>query len=179
MRKIWVYSLLFAVITTAIFLFLWFFTGLDSFVKVKIEIEKLPQSKQEAIYKHFLNKNIPNVDSGVLAWINSSSKPGVWIWGSKGLRYLKVDQYSVYSYFSVCSPDTIEAFKNKETFEVSRNIYTDIKNWKEKAKIGQYLLVTIADENSGGNLGYMREAKAHDWFPFMPTDILKQCEKSQ
>ena len=155
MRKIWLYTIILAVISVATLLFLWFFTGLNSFAKIKREIGKLPQSKQKLIHKDFLNKNIPNVDSGVLAWINSSSNPGIWIWGSRGLRYLKADQYSVYSYFSVCNPETIEAFKNKETFEVSRNIYTDINNWKEKAKIGQYLFVTIADENSGGNLGYI------------------------
>lgn len=178
MSKVWIFLILpIFFILIIISFFLWSFGGLKEYLDIKNKISELPRKRQELINKDFLNSDNMYVDTGVLATINLGFKPGVLFWGSKGLRYLQVDEYAVYSHFGVCNPASIEAFKNGKSFSVERNIYINLNQLKEKSKKGDYVLITIAGPENDGKRGYLRELKIHDWFPFMPTDISKQCEK--
>ncbi len=159
------------------FWFIWNRHGLKEFAHIVTAINNLPQEQQVSSKSIFWKNSDPYLYSGILAGINTNLIPGIWVWGSKGLKYFHTDNYSVYSYFKICNDKSIQAFEKKEKFEVNREIDTDLKDWKNKVKNGQYVYVTIAKPENGGILGNLREIRAHDWMAFMPIDIKKQCGK--
>lgn len=179
MKKIlWICATLFSAILI-IFLFLWFGFGLNSYSRARYKIFLLPDDKKAKVLADFEGKDDPLLYSGILAGINTSRYiQGVWVWGRNGLKFFRTDSLPVYSYFNICSDQTIKAIDNAGPISIDRVIDTDLKAWSKKVKTGQFVTIVVAKPQKGKLLSSLREAKGHDWWAFMPNvDIKKLCEK--
>lgn len=158
-------------------LFLYFSWGGKYYREAKRSITNLPEEqriKSKLIFE--LRGNY--LYSGILMGVSKTWYQGVWVWGAKGPRFFRSDEYTVYSYFQMCTPEILESFSTGEAINPDRTINTDIKKWAGKAKAGDFITIKVAEPANGGNLGRLREAIAHDWWVFnsaIPID--KQCEK--
>lgn len=152
--------------------------GLKIYYQAIRKINQLPVEDRVIANNNFLNLGDSNLYGGILAGTTSFGIPRIWVWGSRGLRLFKTDKYTVYSFFSICNEEILKLEKKDGTvFTVDRSIFTDINQWKDKFKQGYFVVVMIASEGNGGNIGYAREVKLHDWWAFMPIDISALCGK--
>lgn len=154
----------------------WMYGGLKDFLRAKEAIRALPLEQQSVAENDFIGAKDPYLYGGILAGVSTSIFPSVWVWGKDGLRYFRIDEYSVYSYFSVCNEEVLNSFDKNEMLTIDRSIDTDLSVWRKKVRVGQFITIMIARSENGGTLGNLREAKAHDWWVFLPTNIRKQCE---
>ncbi len=152
--------------------------GLKSFLQAVVAIEQLPVESRQQSRDNFYSGEQKNIYSGTLAGVTKIGTPRIWVWGDRGLKAFKTDQYTVYSFFSVCNQKYLQILAQVGIhFGVNQTIVTDLDLWTQKAKQGDFVIVMIAGSENGGDLGYAREVKANDWWAFMPTDIKKQCGK--
>jgi len=171
------YTLVVTSFVILVVFWIWKYHGFSDYINILVSINKLPSVQQQKVKDSFLANNDSYLYNGVLVGVNTNFIPGVFVLGSKGLKYFKIDNHSVYSYFSVCNEVSINSLIKNEKFAVGRTIDLDIKVWKKRVKNGQYVFVMITRPENGGVLGNLREIRAHDWLAFMPSDIKKQCEK--
>lgn len=149
--------------------------GLKEFLAVIGEIKRLPQEQEALAWDNFFNLGEPNLYGGTLAGFWGDK---VWVWGKRGLRSFQPDEFSVYSFFSACTPEIAAKIQENKPFSLKRSVETEFESWKEKAKRGQYATVLIAAKENGGTAGNLREVYGYDWRPFMPKGNLRElCEK--
>jgi len=178
MKKWGIFFVLIVLIILSLTLWTWMRLGLREYVGAILAIRALPAEQQAKIYENFWGTiEKPYVYGGILAGVNTKIIPSVWVWGRRGLQFFRTDEYSVYSYFSMCNEKNLQALTQNGTVSVDRSIETDLSLWKEEAKLGQFVTIMIASPENGGMVGNLREAKGHDWWGFIPGDIRKQCGK--
>ena len=155
------------------------YTGLKYYLKANREINKLEGREKEEALDVFMGGQDSGLDvyGGILMGVNTKDHGGVWVWGRHGLRYFRSDQYSVFSFFSICKPVILEKYKNGEEVKIGQDIYTDIVEWKKLIKQGDYVSLIITNKDQGGTVGNLREAKVNDWWPFVSVDVEGQCEQ--
>lgn len=165
--------LLFLVFTFLLY-FVW---GGKYYLEARNSIAKLPE-EQRAKSKHIFENNGVFLYNGILMGVTRVWLQGVWVWGTRGPRFFRSDEYTVYSYFQMCTPENLESLGAGGAIKPERSIDTEIKSWAGKVKVGDFITVKIASQENGGNLGRLRESLAYDWWVFnskIPID--KQCEK--
>ena len=165
--------ILLIIVTLIGFGFLYFFTGLNSYIKTAYTISKLSGEMKQQAVDGFYGKDEQGIYTGILSGITANR---VWIWSNNRLKSFVTDEYSVYSFFNACSDEILSNIGAEKTFSIGRSVGTDILSWSQKVKTGDYVIVNMATEGNGGALGNLREAIGYDWFVFMPTDIRKQCK---
>lgn len=158
------------------------YTGLKHYLSAVKEINRLDGKERDQAFEDFQGGASEELEiyGGILMGVNSRGKSGVWVWGKNGPKYYKGDEYSVYSFFSICKPVILDKLKagEGEQLTIGQDIETDIKAWAKKVKQGDYVILIITNsQKQGGTIGNLREAKAYDWRPFAPTDIGEQCRK--
>lgn len=153
--------------------------GLKYYIEAAISVNKLTGSEKGKALADFYGTGDPGKYGGILGYINKNGYGGVWVWGNRGPRYFRADQYSVFSSFDICKDQILAAIAKGEGKSVSidRSIDTDIKIWAKKAKTGDFAVVLITPQGQAGTPGNLREIKSQNWWAFMPVDIKKQCGK--
>lgn len=156
---------------------LYFSWGGKYYLEAKRSIEKLPE-EQKAKSKLLFETKVKSLYSGILMGVSKTWYQGVWVWGVKGPRFFRSDEHTVYSYFQMCTPEILQNLGNGEAINPGRSIDTNIKNWGDMVKTGDFITVKTAELENEGNVGRLREALAHDWWPFDPNrELLSQCKK--
>jgi hypothetical protein len=173
------YRFIFVLIILFIFIsgvLLWKYAGFGSYIRALQSIKALPQELQTEATKNFINSGEQYLYGGILAGTTKHILPGVWVWGRKGLRYFRTDNYSVYSFFRVCAKSGLNSQKDT-SIQIGRSIDTNLTEWSKKTSPGQFVVIMITSPENGGTLGNLREAKAHDWWAFLPANVPILCEK--
>ena len=156
------------------FIYLFYFFGLRDYINVIASIDKLGLDDKKSAQSQFFISDDGVKYSGTLAHVSNNR---IWVWTNYKLKSFKVDQYSVYSFYSACSAIQGEDFSTQGKFSVSRSVDSKISDWKKKTKVGNYINLWLTTKEKGGTVGNLREIYGYDWWVFMPTDIKKQCEK--
>lgn len=176
--KVWKKVIVIVFLTLVILIaWLWQFNGLKEFTILVTDAYKLQNEQKVNADTIFLKHDDEFSYNGVLAGINTKFIPGIFVWGNKGLKFFRTDEFTVYSDYKMCTDKNIESFSKNVKFAVDRTIFTDVAMWHQNVNNGTYVAVTLAKVNHGGNLGYLREIASNDWVPFIPVDIKKLCEK--
>ena len=171
-RMVWWVMAIIVGVSVSLFIWLYFSAGLKEYLGAVMTIKRLPSEESSVAWDNFLTIGEPNLYGGILAgfWNNK-----VWVWGRSGLRAFRVDNDSVYSFFSACAPEILAKTEKGEAVSVGRSIYTVADEWLIWVKRGNYVTVAQATEGSGGVEGNLREVYGYDWRVFMPGDLQKQC----
>lgn len=156
------------------------FGGWKYYLKAVRQINKLEGEEKALAEKYFYSQPEPDDKTitygGVLVRVNTKDNGGVWVWGKKGPRYFKADEFSVYSFFEICKPVILEKYKNGEEVKIGQEVFTDIKEWGRRVRQGDYAAIIITDNGYGGTPGNLREAKVNDWWAFLPSsNVEAQC----
>lgn len=151
--------------------------GLDEFIRAVGAINGLSGEGRDKARQDFWGPDDKKVYSGILAHVATQGFGGVWVWGKWGPRYFASDEYSVYSFFGACTPDKLGDLQKEGKVRIGRTIETEIETWQGRVKPGNFVVVVVAGEGSGGERGKLREARAYDWWVFMPVNIGEQCKR--
>lgn len=152
--------------------------GLKYYLKAISAINKLPAIEKADVKESFFGTAQPeNTYNGVLISVDRNGYGGVWVWGRKGPKYFKADEYAAFSVYDACNEQILNALQTNNEVIIGRTVDFDIKIWAEKVKQGDFMTVTITSKEQGGTPGNLREAKAHGWWAFMPINITEQCVK--
>ena len=146
------------------------------YFEARRSINRLPLD-QKAVAENIFNSKGDYVYSGTYMGVFDVYPKGVWVWGQKGFRFFHSDEFTVYSYFQICTPENLESLNKGRAIIPIRDVDTDIKVWENKVKVGDFIAIQLATPEHGGNLGNLREALANDWWIFnsaIPID--KQCK---
>ncbi len=165
------------VILLAGFGVLYSFFGLKEYISVATKISKLTAEQQKKAQDIFYYAGGTNGYSGIIAAVITKGRPGVWVWGRKGIKFFEVDEFTVYMLFAVCNEDNYKLMDERKSFSPKNIISPDLSDWKNLVKIGQYVGLTKAVAENGGNIGKVREIKAYDWYLFFQSNIKAQCLK--
>lgn len=103
--------------------------------------------------------------------------PGVWIWGKGGPHFFRPDEHTVYSRFQLCLPEALGELEDGKPVTPPRSVDTDIRQWKDKLRAGDFITVLVAAPGQGGTAGRLREAFAYDWWLFDTVTFLKDICK--
>jgi len=155
-----------------IFGYLFFFFGLRQYIGALYQIRQLPAEQQGQARQTFFALDTPDDHEygGILAGVSRIGGVHVWVWGRSGLRSFRPDEYTVYTYFRVCSAETLMLARAGQVIPEDKLITTDMAEWLMEAKLGEYVVAKVAVEGNGGTMGSLREIYAHGWFAFMPTE---------
>lgn len=154
---------------------LYFKFGLREYLDVLSSIDKMDSSLRSKARNEFfsISSDLPYEQyGGIIAYVNTSDKPGVAIWGKDGLKYFKAYQDTVYSFFELCTDENIEAIRFYQSYTILPQITTNISEWNKRAYVGRSVAIEIAD---GKYKGYIREAKSSDWYQFLPAKPYLLC----
>lgn len=177
-KRLWVVGIIAVLIVGVGFYGVYQYGGLKYYLKAVKAINQLEGDEKERARKLF--NGSPNesfeVYGGILIGLNQKDNGGVWVWGSKGPKYFRSDEFSVYSFYKICKSAIIEKYKRGEEVNVGRSIDTDIKTWADKVSQGDYVAIIVTSKGHEGALGNLREALAHDWWAFSNVDVEEQCE---
>lgn len=146
------------------------------YFEARRSINRLPLD-QKAVAENIFNSKGDYVYSGIYMGVFDVYPKGVWVWGQKGFRFFRSDEFTVYSYFQICTPENLENLNKDESIIPRRDVDSEITVWADKVKIGDFVAIQLATPEHGGNLGKLREALANDWWIFnsaIPID--KQCK---
>ena len=158
-------------------LLLWLMFGLSEYARAVWAIHALEGTTRDKAKQDFWGPDDNFIYSGILAHVPSREDGLVWVWGKRGLKYFREDEYSVYSFFSACNPEKQATLRANGKVQIWREIDTSVVQWGKKAQVGNFVVITVAGEQNGGNLGRLREARAYDWWVFMPSKMGEQCGK--
>lgn len=177
MRRLWLILGVILTFTLVILGIVYQVGGLKQYLQAKRSISQL-KGEQGSKAQHAF-EGIANAGQyrGILAYVNTGEPGGVWVWGKDGPRYFGGDQYSVYSFFTACNDAILKATPEDGAIEVKREIYTDIKKWRGRVEVGDFVAILLAGADSGGEVGILREAWVHDWWYFLPNDIGELCAR--
>ena len=146
MRK-WVIGVfaLFAILT-AVFGYLYHYGGLKQYFAMIGVVNNLPSEEQIEMYTELTGANKRGGEYGVLAgnWFGR-----VWIWQIGRLKHIKTDQYTAYSYFDGCREDVRARMNRGERSVIQQEIFTEIDKWQEKAQVGDFVTVYLANPANG------------------------------
>lgn len=129
--------------------------GVEQYVTSMKEFEKYPDQWQAREDSGLYEEKY----SGTVMKVGVGGYGGVWVWGAKGPKYFKADEYSVFSYIGNING------------EVEQTVYTDIKIWRDLVKASDHVIVMKANEEHGGNLGRLREVWVYDFWPYLPSGV--------
>jgi len=165
-----------------LFLILWvlswvfFYFGLGQYFLMKQQISRLTGSEREMAEREFYAQDkAEHIFAGIIAKINYLDEGGVWVWSNQGLKYFQADEYTFYSYYDVCAAVGTPG----EEFEIndkSREITTDIKQWANLVKAGDFVQLTIATPENGGQAGNLREIFAYSHPLFLSLELGRLCK---
>jgi len=156
--------------------------GLKEYLEMRRVVSKLSGEQREEAEASF-GDGESGFYGGALAGVWQGK---VWVWGKRGLRSFEVDEYSAYSYFSICEkissiPVEVEELlielDEPYEFTVDRSVDGELAVWKARVKKGDHVSVLIAGEEHGGTKGNLREMYSYDWWVFAPVMIKEQCKR--
>jgi len=154
--------------------YLFFNIGLREYSKALWTINFLPKDEKASAGDDFFTVGLQNRYSGMLSRVNGNV---IDVWGKNGLKHFETDQYSVYSFFSVCSPETLAQTQKEGTSSIERSVDFNIAPWLKKVRQGDYLII-VSPPNDPQKL---REVYVYDWWVFIPNqlsrDLKKQCKQ--
>lgn len=153
------------------------FGGLKNYVLATREISKLSDDQRDRALQNFNGRIGENGYRGMLGYVNKIGSGGLWIWGKNGPKYFSADEYTVYSIFTGCSDQILNAKPEDGEIEVARRVYTNVSEWSRDIKNGSYVTIFLAGEGNGGNIGKIREIWAFDWWNFLPKSMGELCAK--
>lgn len=168
------------VVCVGVLLFLYFFWGLREYMSARTALYALSTDQRMAAVQTFTGSDTPGVwYLGTYAgFTNFGGSAKIWMWSNKGLRSFDTDQYSVYSFFNACLPNILQQMgKTGDTVTVDRSITTNVGEWTNELRRGDYMGVKLTAQDAGGTVGVLREAFAESWWAFMPVDIRSQCAR--
>lgn len=142
------------------------------YIRARTVINQIPNTyEREKTWSEF--KGYGNY-GGILAgsWLGR-----VWVWGTKGLRSFTVDENSVYSWYDGCNSRVLAQLNTGEVGVIEREIDTDLYNWRQKAKVGDYVRVFIATPEMGGEEGNLREIYTYNFWLFLQRGMEVRCAK--
>lgn len=170
-------SIVFAILLFVFCYFLYFAWGGKFYFAALKSIRSLPKERQDEAELAF-NLKEKYSHSGILMGVFKNVLPGVWIWESKGPRFFRTDEFSVFSYFRMCTPENLEGVSTNGSIKPMRSVIGDIKIWANEVKSGDFVTIRVTGPDNGGNLGRLREALAYDWWVFNPAiPINTQCDR--
>jgi len=122
--KKWVVGIVVIVLVLFAGTFTWLYSkvGLKEYIGATIAIKNLPEDKIDKAKDDFLSPFDANLYGGILAGFWGGK---VWVWGKSGLKPFVTDQYSVYSFFSVCKPGLFQNMKDGGVYR-SRQVFINI-----------------------------------------------------
>jgi len=151
------------------------FGGLRSFVRVLRVINTMePQDKKEKAWEEFSGTDPKGAQRGILA---GSALGRVWVWTAKGLKYFVVDENTIYSWFDGCNEEVRAKLNSGAANVIERVLDNDLKSWRKKAQIGDYVVVYVARPKEGGVTGNLREIYTYNFWLFMGKVIDIECAK--
>lgn len=167
---------LFFVLVVGIFFWLCLNFGLIQHWLVKGRIRQLSGLERETAESEFYARDkAEHLFAGTIAKINRHGEGGVWVWINQGLKYFQVDKYTFYSYFDICNARAKSSDGKFEINDKSREITTDIKQWANWAKTGDFVQLMITRSENGGQVGNLREIYAYSFPLFLPLDLRRLC----
>jgi len=172
--KRWIYVGGVAILILSIIAWAYFRSGIREYLGARAAIQRLSIEKQAMAESDFFAEGDEDKYGGILA---GTFADRVWIWGKRGLRGFKIDQYSVYSFFSLCRPGLIQKIQEGGGMTVDREVYPTATEWRAHVKVGDFVTAMITKEDMGGEIGNMREIYGYDWWVFLPGVSTSQCEK--
>lgn len=157
-----------------IFVFLLFFGGKD-FAKALWVISRTEnEGEKVSVWREFAGNYPKGPYGGILA---GSAFDRVWVWTGSGLKGFSVDEYSVYSWYDGCNSEVLELLNMGQAGVVPRYLATDISDWRQKAKAGDYVRVFTTQPKMDSKIGSLREIYAYNFWLFMPWGMEERCAK--
>lgn len=152
--------------------------GLREYLQVRKAIKALPETEKVEVQEGFYGK-VAEVESqnGILAGLTKIGSRRIWLWGRSGLQSLPLDEYTVYSFYSACNAQVLEAIERGGQLKIGREVTANIEKWREQVKTGMFVGIMKAGVDNGGELGNAREVQAYDWWVFMNSNLREQCAK--
>lgn len=149
-------------------------TGLKHYVRAISLINKMPEEARQNSWGDFTGTDQRGAKRGILAgaWIGR-----VWVWTTDGLKSFAIDENSIFSHFDGCRAEVRAKLNQGRKYAIEQEIYNNIKEWRGKAKAGDYVAVYVASAENGGTAGNLREIYDYNFWLFMNTEIDKECAK--
>lgn len=158
------------------FVYLYQFAGLRQYWRaVHIIKTTTPEENRIKVAEEFYGTDLKGVERGILAgsWMGR-----VWVWKGSGLKSYTVDENSIYSWFDGCSEDVKSKLRAGEGGGViAQVIDADLNSWREKAVVGDYVVIYLVPSGVEGEEGNLGEIYAYNFWMFMGKGIDAECVK--
>ena len=175
-RWVWIFGIVISLLFAIFCYLLYAVWGGKFYFEARKSISHLPLD-QKAVAENIFDSKGNYMYSGIYMGVFDDWLKGVWIWGQKGPRFFRSDEFTAYSYFQICTPENLENLNKSGAITPRRDVDSEIRVWADKVKVGDFVAIQLATPEHGGNLGGLREALANDWWVFnsaIPID--KQCK---
>ena len=157
------------------FYYLYNFWGLDCYLRARKVMSQLSQDKVSDANNEFYGDPSVGLYSGTLAKVNYNWLPGIWIWTNGYLRYFKVTDKTVYTTFDACiDGDLSYNLSRPGEFQILPSRTFDLTNYGSGADKCDFLKLRVYGD---GLFPKIAELWSHDWWPFMKSDMSRQCKK--
>jgi hypothetical protein len=177
MRGLWLIVSALAILFGILFYLAYQVGGLKYYLQARREIAQLAPEPREKALRTFVGTGGEREYRGIVGYVNTYGRGGVLVWGSAGPKYFASDYDSIYSFFNACSQEILSAKPEQGAMEVYRSVGTDIKQWSEQVKIGDFVAVSRTPEAVAQEQAILREAWVHDWWYFLPHELGVLCER--
>src|SRR3990172_5642386 len=115
-------------------------SGLKYYIQALDVVNSLEENNK-VLARGYFSVADKTVYRGTLAFIDKQKEGNVWIWGKRGLKRFKIDQYTVFSLYETCSEKMLNGFRGQGVTLDDRDIYTDINQWSTKLQQGNFIEV--------------------------------------
>lgn len=176
-KKIGFFFLVVFIFVLICFTLIYYFGGIREYRQATSAINNLGTNEIVKASQILRGIDGENEYRGTLGYVNSNGYGDVLVWGINGPKYFKGDEHTVYSFYNGCSGEILNAKPGDGAIEVNREVYTDVKEWRKRVKNGNFVVILLAGEGSGGTIGNLREIWAFDWWYFLPKDMEELCAR--
>jgi hypothetical protein len=143
-------------------------------IRVNRQISVLDEQGKSNARTKLYGEPQENQYSGILMKIVKGKYVGVWVWGGKGPRYFRGDEFGVYTFFDGCTQEILHPEFTGQPVSVGHNV-TDGVLWSESARVGDFVKILITEEGKGGTVGNLREIYTYNWWSFLPGSMEQLC----
>jgi len=151
--------------------YLYFFFGLEDFLRAKREISQLSPEASIAAEEWLYRRDTQNAYSGILARAN---KDVIWIWGARGLKRYRAGEGPAYSLFVGCDKASSDVGDRKQ-YIIEKKVVGEMEEWMMKIKRGDYVEVLFPPGDARHR--NFREVNGYDWWIFLPKTMEEQCAR--
>lgn len=168
---------LLAVVVACLFIFLYIFMGLGSYIKALMYVNGLGGGERQAKYLALNGNPKDRQYSGILAY---TDRNGFWVWHGYSLHHFSVFDKTSFSYYEVCRNNLYKSLEASRGGTIKKQVtdsFLELKKWMGRG-VGNFIEISIANPSAfPGAGGKIREVWINDWWPFMDKILAEQCTR--